>query len=265
MPVDSTKKTIGVALGVCLVCSILVSAAAVSLQSIQNRNKALDKLENILIAGGLYEEGVDVVETYEEKIKAVMVDLESGEVLPEDRYSGVLNPRAFDIKAMVRDPEHSQKIAADRDLANILRKPNVMPVYEVTTAGRIDRYIFPIYGKGLWSTLYGFLTLDRDLHTLRGITYYDHGETPGLGGEVDNPRWKEQWDGKRAFDEDGRVRITVIKGIVDRSSPEAVYEVDGLSGSTLTTRGVDNMVKFWLGADGYGPFIEKLREEGVHG
>ena len=150
----------------------------------------------------------------------------------------------------------------DEDIARIKKKPKYMPVYEVRDQGEVSKYIFPIYGKGLWSTLYGFLALDKDLETIRGITFYQHGETPGLGGEVDNPKWKALWKGKKAFDENNDVKISVIKGKVDTSNPNKEYLVDGLSGATLTTRGVDHLVKYWLGKHGYGAFIDNLRKEG---
>ena len=109
--------------------------------------------------------------------------------------------------------------------------------------------------------MFGFVALGSDLRTIEGFTFYEHGETPGLGGEVDNPNWKKTWQGKKAFGEDWEVKIEVIKGRVDPSSDKAKYQVDGLSGSTLTTRGVDYLVKFWLGDNGYGPFLKRLREE----
>jgi Na+-transporting NADH:ubiquinone oxidoreductase subunit C len=141
--------------------------------------------------------------------------------------------------------------------------PKFMVLYRVLEKGRTIKYILPVYGKGLWSTMYGFIALDTDLTTIQGFTFYEHGETPGLGGEVDNPRWKQIWVGKQAYDAEGRVQIRVIKGRVDPSAPEARFQIDGLSGSTLTTRGVDNLVRFWLGPDGYGPTMERLREEGT--
>ena len=97
--------------------------------------------------------------------------------------------------------------------------------------------IMPIEGKGLWSTLYGFLSLDADMNTVRGITFYKHGETPGLGGEVDNPNWKALWNERQAFDADGSVEISVIKGRAGPAS-EDPHRVDGLSGATLTSKGV---------------------------
>jgi Na+-transporting NADH:ubiquinone oxidoreductase subunit C len=113
----------------------------------------------------------------------------------------------------------------------------------------------------LWSTLYGFLALDSDLKTIRGITFYEHGETPGLGGEVDNPRWKAQWKGKMAYDDNMKILIEVLKGQVDPTSPQAGHQIDGLGGSTITTRGVHNLVRFWLGENGYKPFLSNIGKE----
>jgi Na+-transporting NADH:ubiquinone oxidoreductase subunit C len=258
---DSTKKTIGVAVGICLVCSVLVSTAAVSLQKIQARNKKIDQLKNILIAADLLGKDTNVQKVFEENIKSEIIDLKTGDTVPPEQYNDVLNPANFDIKALSRDPQYSQIIPASEDIAQIKRMPVYMVVYKVEQHGKLQKLILSVYGKGLWSTLYGFLTLGNDLRTIQGITFYEQGETPGLGGEVDNPRWQHIWKGKEAFDKDWDLRIQVIKGVVDKSSPEAKYEVDGLSSSTITTRGVDHLVRFWLGENGYGPYFKKLREE----
>ncbi|MBN1465074.1 Na(+)-translocating NADH-quinone reductase subunit C [candidate division KSB1 bacterium] len=266
---DSTKKMVTVALGVCLVCSILVSTAAVALNARQEKNKESDKIKNILIAGELMQEGIDVKAVFDSKVQPEIVNLQSGEFLPESDYNAKLDPATFNVKVMADDPDYGTAIPADKDLARIRRMPKYMTIYIVKVNDQAEKYILPIYGKGLWSTLYGFLALNSDLQTIEGITFYEHGETPGLGGEVDNPRWKEIWKGKQVFRENGEVGITVIKGQVDPDDPDAQYEVDGLSGSTLTTRGLDAMVKFWLGDSGYGPFIrghriqkEEINEQG---
>jgi len=256
---DSTTKTILVALGVCFVASILVSTAAVELKPIQDNNKKLDLLKNILAAGDLYEEGIDISKTYNEKITAQIIQLNSGEVIPEEKYDAVCNVDDFNVNNMANSSEWGEAITPGNDIAGIKRMPKAMVVYTVKDGDNVDKYIFPIYGKGLWSTLYGFVALDKDLHTIKGFTFYQHGETPGLGGEVDNPNWKSQWIGKQAFDSSGELKIEVIKGIVDRNSDKAQYQIDGLSGSTLTTRGVNNLVRFWLSENGYGPFLSKLK------
>ncbi len=270
MAADSIKKTIGVAIGVCLVCSILVSLAFVQLKPIQDQNKELDKLKNILQAGGIKADGnADVKAVYEKNIEPVIIDLKSGEVVtdPEEK----IKPENFDIEALAKDPEYSSSIPSDKDIADIKRHPDKMIVYNVKDpegSGKIIKRIFPLYGRGLWSTMYGLLALDKNMSTIRGFTFYKHEETPGLGGEVDNPKWKALWNDKTAFEISGDkvdLKIEVIKGQVVKGRPEAEYQIDGLSGSTLTTRGVNNLVRFWLGYDGkewgstgYGPYIKKL-------
>lgn len=250
---DSTKKTIIVALGVCLVCSVLVSATAVGLKSRQGENQRLERLRNILAAGGVETEGQDVDRLFQEKIRPVQIDLATGERSPSNQ--------GVDLKAALKDAGLCQALSPEKDLAGIRRRPKVMTLYAVAAGDSVSRWILPIVGKGLWSTMYGFIALDSDLNTVRGMTYYEHGETPGLGGEVDNPRWKAQWNGKIVFDPTGKLSLHVLKGRVDPASPSAKYEIDGLSGSTLTTRGVDRTIRFWLGPDGYGPWLHKMRGE----
>ena len=263
---DSTKKMLIVALGVCLVCSVLVSTAAVSLSSIQQKNKELDKIKNILVAGELLQDGTDVQQVFANNVQAAMIDLKTGAFIPEAEYNDKVNPETFSIKDMADDATYGQQIPADKDFAKINKMPKVMGIYMVKDGEEVDKYILPVYGKGLWSTMYGFLALGSDLQTIKGITFYEHGETPGLGGEIENPKWQAIWKGKQAFKDNGEVGITVIKGTVDPGNSNAQFQIDGLSGSTLTTRGLDAMVKFWLGETGYGPFIQhcKIQKEGIN-
>lgn len=257
---DSTKKTIQVALGVCAVCSILVATATVSLEAIQTQNKKLDKIENILAAGGIDTENQNPIEVYEKSIKPVIIDLNSGNVV-DMKNDPLFNPEKFDVKKVKSDPKYSESIPADKDLANVKSRPKFMAVYQVIgKENEIEAYILPIYGKGLWSTLYGFISIANDLKTVKGITFYEHGETPGLGGEVDNKKWKASWVNKNAMDDNGNVTLEVVKSMVDPSDPKANSKIDGLSGATLTTRGVNNLVHYWLSENGYGPFFNKLRK-----
>ncbi len=261
---ESITRTVTVALGVCFVCSVLVSTAAVSLHSIQEENKKLDRIRNIFIAEGLPVRDVDMKAVYEATIQPRMIDLSTGASVQGTDLNRKLSIQSFDIRAMAADPEYGKQIPAEKDIAGIKRMPKYMVVYLAMQSGKMEQIILPVYGKGLWSTLYGFIALEKDLRTIHGITFYEHAETPGLGGEIDNPRWKDIWKGKQAFDEKGALRIEVIKGVVDTSRPEARYQIDGLSGATHTTHGVDALVKFWLGNDGYGPFLNKLKED-LHG
>lgn len=265
MSSDSTKKTIQVALGVCLVCSILVATAAVSLSSKQAENKQLDKIKNILTAGGIDFENKNIKDIYNKRIKAIIVELETGNIIDPATKSDLLKPENFDVKKVSNIQDLSTRIPPEKDIAGIKRKPTHMVVYEVVDdKGEVEKYILPVHGKGLWSTLYGFISFEKELEEVEGITFYEHGETPGLGGEVDNPTWKSSWKNKKAFDKNGRFIIQVLKGKVDRNGPDADHQIDGLSGSTLTTRGVDNLLKFWLGENGYSAFINKVRNEGAH-
>ena len=131
-------------------------------------------------------------------------------------------------------------------------------VYLIEKDGKYDKVILPVRGYGLWSTLYGFLALENDFNTVAGLGFYDHGETPGLGGEVDNPKWKAIWPGKEIYS-DGDVAIELVKGNVDSSTPNAENKVDALSGATLTSRGVSNLLRFWMGELGYKSFLSNLR------
>ena len=259
MPRETVGKTLFVAFAVCVFFSILVSGAAVSLRPLQEVNKLLDKKKNILVAAGLMAPDRSIDELYS-SIEARIIDLKTGE------YVDGVDADAFDDRVAARDPSQSVAIPAARDRAGIKRRAARAPVYLVRKAGKVQKVILPIHGKGLWSTMYGFLALDRgDLTTIRSLVFYEHGETPGLGGEVENPRWQSLWDGKQAFDGDGKVRITVIKGQVDPRRPGARYEVDGLSGATITARGVHNMLQYWLSADGYGPYLIRLKSHGALG
>ena len=255
MPNDSIAKTLGVAAGVCVICSVLVSAASVALKERQERNKTLDKRTNILVAAGILEPGQSGnVDDLFRQIDARWVDVATGQFKDEKD----LPPESLDERKAARDPATSVEIA--NDLAGIGRCPKFRQVFFTHEDGQkdapIERIILPMHGKGLWSTMYGFLALDSDHKTIKNFAFYEHGETPGLGGEVDNENWKKTWKGKKAFNDDWEPEITVVKGKAD---PDSQYEVDGLSGATLTARGVHYLVQFWLGEEGYGPLLEKLR------
>lgn len=261
MPDESKKKTIIVALAVCIACSLLVSTAEVTLRDFRYKNKKLDRIRNILKAAELPNGRDEAVKIYEERIRPLLVDLRSGKRVPISEYNDLLNIEKFDIRKLAADSQYGRSIPKGEDIAGLGRVPSYMPIYFILDGEEIRSIVFPIVGHGIWSTLYGFIALERDLKTVRGFTIYEHGETPGLGGEVDNPRWKSTWKGKQAFDEEGNLRIRVIKGNVDASRPNSAYQIEGLSGATLTSHGVDAMVRFWLGENGYSALIEGLRKD----
>ena len=221
----------------------------------QEHNVLLDRKKNILSAAGLWsgQRGSEITELYEARIVDRIIDLDSGEdVTDGGEYS---TPADYDQLAAAKE---AASLPAAEDLATIKRRESRSHVY-IVTAGPDDptpvMYVFPIRGYGLWSMLKGFLALDADLRTVRGLTYYQHGETPGLGGEVDNPEWKAKWSGKLLFDEQNEVQLRLIKN-ADDGSPS---EVDALSGATITSRGVQNMLQYWMGRGGFGPYLDRLR------
>lgn len=249
---DSIKKTLLVAFSLCIVCSVIVSTAAVLLKPAQEVNKALDRKRNILAAAGMLEEGKSVDEQFS-AISTRVVDLRTG------KFTDEVDPAEYDQLAAAGTPSASTDLSKDDDIAGLGRRENFSQVYLVEDSqGDISKIILPVRGAGLWSTLYGFIALEADANTVAGLGFYEHGETPGLGGEVDNPRWKAHWPGKKVY-RDGDVTIGLIKGSVDPSSPKAEWQIDGLAGATLTARGVTNLVQFWLGENGFQPFLNNLK------
>lgn len=252
MPNDSTQKTVVVATLLCLACSVLVSGAAVALKPIQDANKEQDKKQNILVIAGLMESGKTVDELFA-NVEAKIVDLETGD------YVADIDPATFDARAAAVDPKQNVVLTKEQDIASVKRRAKYATVYMVRDAqNQVKKIVLPISGYGLWSTLYGFMSLEGDGNTLTGFGFYEHAETPGLGGEVDNPNWRKQWEGKKLFDEQGDFALEVVKS----AKPDSPYEVDALSGATLTSDGVENLVRFWAGEDAFGPYLEKARSGG---
>jgi Na+-transporting NADH:ubiquinone oxidoreductase subunit C len=243
---------------ICVVCAVLVSSAAVGLKDRQVENQVLDKQLNILRASGLAspteELSREEIQSRFATIKPVVVDLQTGNVVED----APINVGTYSEPKAAASPDLGYVAPPNR--AGIPRLAKYQVVYHVVDDnGSVTMVVIPIKGYGLWSTLYGFLALDRDTTTIRGITYFQHGETPGLGGEVDNPGWKSLWSGRKAYDENWAPAITVIKGQAGPASSDP-YRVDGLSGATITSRGVSNMMEFWLGDNGLGPYLKAFRE-----
>jgi Na+-transporting NADH:ubiquinone oxidoreductase subunit C len=251
---DTIKKTVIVTLLLCFVCSVVVSTAAVVLKPMQVANKELDFKRNILSAAGMLEPGANVEQIFSERIVTRVVELDTG------KFTDAVDSTTYDQRRAARDASLSTNLSKQEDIAGISRRENYAMVYLVEENGSLNKIVLPIKGYGLWSTLYGFVALEADANTILGLGFYEHGETPGLGGEIDNPNWKAQWEGKKVYDSEGEVAITVLKGRVDPSSPRAQYQVDGLSGATLTGRGVHNLVQFWLGESGFKRFLDNLQK-----
>jgi len=250
---ETFGKTVGFVLAVCVVCALLVSFSAVQLKPLQQANKLLDQQTKILEASGLLEKaGKDVVKTYNEFVVAKMINLDSGEFIEGD----VIN---FDERRNARDKALSSK--PENDIAGINRRSNTAVIYLVKNeAGAIDTVVLPIVGSGLWDLMFGYVGLEADLNTVKNVIYSDHKETPGLGAEVLNPKWKALWPGKKIYNDAGEVKSILVKGGAKAGD---IHGVDALSGATLTSNGVTHTLQFWFGEEGYAPFIAKFRAEGV--
>lgn len=250
---QTAKYTITVTLIMCIVASILVAGSAVLLRPHQAANKALDFKRNVLSIAGILKADQPIEEQFKQ-VEVKIVDLETG------RFTdAIADVEKFDQNASAKKPETSDKLSSEEDLAKIIRREKYAKVFLVNDANGLAKVILPVRGYGLWSTMSGFVALDKDFNTILGFGFYSHAETPGLGGEVDNPKWKEIWIGKKIYSASGDVKIDVIKGHVDAATAEAEYKVDGLSGATLTSNGVRNLMKFWMGDNGYKSFLTNLK------
>ena len=254
---DSVLKTLGVAFAICLVCSLIVSFAAVSLRDLQNENALNNKSIKILQAAKIYDESIDV-RTQFDKLEMKFVDFETGKILNSYKDFKI---EEYDQLKSTRDSNLSKPLSAADDIAIIKNRENVGKFFIVRDQNNnIDKLILPNRGYGLWGTLFGYVAIEEDFNTVAGLEFYEHKETPGLGAEVDNPRWKALWPGKKIYKDD-KVVLSVIKGKVQTGDVNSNYKVDGLSGATLTSRGVNNMLTYWFGESGYSKLFKELDYE----
>lgn len=257
MSPDHPAKTVTVTLGVCLVCAVVVSVSAVLLKPLRMENMARERSRHLL---EILENAPGIAELLEDldisQLEAHVVDLATGTVVSN------IDPADYDQRAAANNSKMSSAIPQRRDIAKISRRANYATVHVVKQYDTVQLVILPVHGSGFVSTLYGYLALAGDTNTILGLSFYEHAETPGMGAEVDNSTWRALWRGKKVRDPDGELRIQVIKGRVDTSAASATYEVDGLSGATRTGDGVTNLLRFWLGEDGFGPYLENIRTDG---
>ncbi len=255
----SNGYILGFATAVCVVCSVFVSSAALSLKDRQVANAELDLKKNVISVSGLKTASADgqLVVTPEDvdaffnpeskdRVELGYVDLKSGKIADNSMVE----------KYRSENKGKCEELSSSDNIAKISCLPKYKEVFTVYKEGSVERIILNVEGKGLWSTLYGFLALSKDGATINGLTFYQHGETPGLGGEVDNPKWKKQWVGEQAYNK-GEPHIDVVKGVAP-SGVKTDGKLDGLSGATLTANGVESLLNFWLGEHGYGPYVKTL-------
>jgi Na+-transporting NADH:ubiquinone oxidoreductase subunit C len=252
---ESVLRTLLVSFVVCLVCSLVVSYSAVSLRDAQEINKLNDKRSKILQAAGIFDETIPVEEQFT-KLEQKFIDFSNGQLL---EYIDGLDLSTYDPVEYSKKSGFSESINSGEDIAILKSQELFGKIYILRNEDEsINKIILPVRGYGLWGTLFGFISLGSDLNTIEGLEFYEHKETPGLGGEVDNPNWKKIWKGKKVYDISNMVGIEVIKGKPVASDKNIAYKVDGLSGATITSKGVTNMMQYWFGDNGYKSALENL-------
>jgi Na+-transporting NADH:ubiquinone oxidoreductase subunit C len=249
---ESPQKALIVVLAVALICSVLVSVSAVTLRPIQERNALVERSRNIIGLTGLVVADGSLSDN--EILSAVdqldirLVEVDSG------IFSDAQDAATYDARAARNMPELSSVLDPADDIASIGRRENFVVIYLVWDEGELQRVILPVYGQGMWSTLYGYIALESDLNTIAAISFYEQAETAGLGDQVQNPDWLAGWVGRRVFDTANKVRFRVAGGLA-----ASEYEVDAMSGATVTGDAVTRLIQFWFGPDGYLRLIEQLR------
>ena len=242
------------------VCSALVAGAAVGLRPMQEANRTLDQKKNILYAAGLYDNEKSIEEMFT-PIETKIVDLATGNFVTED----VVDPATFKQAKAAFTDEFGRSLTDEEDIAKLRRLEKYSVVYLVKNNDKTEQIILPVRGKGLWSTMYAYVSLDADMSTIKGVSFYEHGETPGLGGEIENKRWQENWQEKKIYSDSGEVVLGFAKGKSSATGAASLHEIDGLSGATLTTKGVDSLMEFWFGDHGFKPFITAMKKENSNG
>lgn len=253
--VESLGRTLAVAIGVALFCSLLVSTAVYYLRPIELALGAVDRNRAILDAAGIESATLDdrqVVDRFLE-LEARVVALDTGE------FSSAVDAASYDYRAALDDPDMRVEIPPELDGGRLGVRPRYMPVYFVRDGDRIGRIVLPMYARGMWSTIHAFVALEADLSTIAGVAFYEHGETPGIGDRIENPQWQAGWVGKRIYGPDGVVRFRIT---ADADAVPAEYRVDGITGATVTAEAVNTATRYWFSEHGYGRLLERLREGG---
>lgn len=255
MDKDSKANIFLVAGVLCLVCSLCVSVAAVSLRGLQQKNALNEMRVNVLRAAHMIS-GKDKptnkqIEDDFAKIDTVVIDLKNGKI------DSSVDPDKFDMRVASKDPQMSRALTGDHDPAGIKRQPNQAKIYLVKENDKIARVVLPVNGYGLWSTMYGFVAVTPDGQKIEGISFYDQQETPGLGGEISNPNWQALWKSVQIYSQAGTPNVKLVK------NANKANEVDSLAGASLTSRGVQHMINFWMSSEGYKPFLDNLAKNDI--
>jgi Na+-transporting NADH:ubiquinone oxidoreductase subunit C len=251
---DSPQKALLVVFLVALVCSVLVSVASIMLKPIQLRNQLVEKSKNVISLTGLMDDtaalsGSAVLDAVNQ-LDIRVLDIAGGD------FASDINAAEFDSRAASNDPDLSIKIPPELDVASLGRRSRYEIVYLVWDGDQLSRIILPIAGQGMWSTIRGYIALENDLNTIAAVSFYEQTETAGLGDQIERPDWQAQWQGRKIYDSQGVYRFRIGPGTITPDSPASAYQVDSLSGATVTSDAVTRIIAYWFGPNGYKPFLE---------
>lgn len=246
LPNESRLKTVAMAFLVSAICAVLVSGATVVLRPIQAANRAAEEQARLeaLVAGipGM----ADLLQRSGGSLSTVVIDLARGsaarEVTPET------------LETALADPANWTALQAGQDIAGLGQRPNFAQIYLLRDGDRISLALLPISGAGYNGRIDAILALRGDMRTVAGLAVTRQSETPGLGARIEEPAWLASFAGKQVSDDTGTVRFSVARG-----TASSAYEVDGITGATRTGNAVTQIVRFWLGPQGYGPLIDAIR------
>lgn len=254
---DSIFKTFLVAFLLCVVCSVLVCLAAIVRIDREGYNKQLEVRKTVLAAAGYQQQiddGGNIDDLFLENFELKIVDVATG------TYTTAVDAATYNQSEALSNPELTVAIPSDLDLAKIGSRAKYAAVY-VATNGDV---VLPIRGAGMWGPMLAYIAIGNDGSSVKGLTFYQHAETPGLGAEIDNPRWKALWPGKQIYSNSGTVALKVVKnGKFNPSASDAINTIDGLAGSTVTGNKVHNIIGYWFGNHGYATFLANLKAKGI--
>ena len=238
----------------CLLCSFMITGTAELLKERKLAKKRDELQRYVLMAADIDMSGdKDFREIFAQSVTPMLVELDTGKVTTDG------NLMDFDDRMAAINPETS--IKPKKDTARIKSRANQVRAFKVVDdQGELLSMVMPVYGKGLWSMIYGFVAVKSDLNTIENVVFYEHGETPGIGDFLNDPEWTDKFRNKQLYDDKGKVAIKVVKGGAKEGD---VHGIDAISGATMTGRGVQRSIQFWFGNEGFETFFNKLKASEV--
>ena len=240
----SNAYTLTFAAVITIVCGLILGGASQGLKEKQVINADVDVKSKVLMAFGEYK-----------------TELKSADVLSffADGFDGTtVEQIAIDQDGKLVEIKEGEKVVLRKEIKKADKAAIKYPLYVLKKAGAVEGYAFPIQGAGLWSICHGFLALEADAKTIKGIIYYEHAETPGLGGEIaDNQSWVDQFKGKSILNEKGELAPPQSTKVAEEfDSPNKYWAI---SGATFTLDGVNAMLTEYSAI--YDKYLSVQRKE----